>query len=30
MIMLITAEALLKGLKQKNIIKEALANETAS
>ena len=30
MIMLITAEALLKGLKQKNIIEEALANETAS
>lgn len=30
MIMLITAGALLKGLKQKNIIKEALANETAS
>lgn len=30
MIMLVTAGALLKGLKQKNVIKEALANESAS
>lgn len=30
MIMLVSADALLKGIKQKQIIKEALANENAS